>query len=208
MWRWMRGRQVQSVMLDLFQHPATNFAAGGELDPGTISGCRSSSGASARRQRERAPRALPRRAVDGDVAAHSPGEPAGDVEAEAGAARLGRIDPLELLEDPDLILGRDALALVGDDERREVAFAVAADPHLAAFGRVADRVGEEVDDDLQRPAEIAPGGQALAARGSVDPHLPLPRADGEQAGGPAGDVGQVDLLPFGMERSEEHTSEL
>src|SRR3982751_4652997 len=54
-------------------------------------------------------------AVDGDVAGHEAGQAAGDVEAEAGAAGLGRVDALEAVEDPFLVLRGDALALVGDD---------------------------------------------------------------------------------------------
>src|SRR5947209_11539952 len=77
-------------------------------------------------------------AVDLEVAPHGAGEAAGDVEAEAGAPRLRRLQPLELVEDARLVLGRDALALIADDERAEILLAVGADPHLSAFGRMAD----------------------------------------------------------------------
>src|SRR3954464_10711250 len=96
------------------------------------------SGFAACRQGEGEAGALAGGAVDGDVAGHEAGEAAGDVEAEAGAAGLGRVDALEAVEDPFLVLRGDALALVGDDDRGKVPFPLGAQPDLAAFGRVAD----------------------------------------------------------------------
>src|SRR5437868_15494228 len=89
------------------------------------------------RQGEGEAGALPWRAVDADVAAHGAGEAAGDVEAEAGAARLGGIDPLELVEDAILVFLGNAAALVGDDDRGEIVFLLGAHPDLAVLGRVA-----------------------------------------------------------------------
>src|SRR3954463_5163144 len=100
------------------------------------------------RQSEGEAGARARRAVDGDVAAHEAGEAAGDVEAEAGAAWLARVDPLEAGENPIVVRFGNALALVGDDDRGKVTFPLATQPDLAALRRVADRVGDEVHHHL------------------------------------------------------------
>ena len=104
-----------------------------------------------------------------------------------------------LLEDPLLVLLGDALALVGDDDRGEIAFPLGAQPDLAALGRVADRVGDQVHHDLQRAGEIAGRGQRLVGAGRVDADAAIGGAHREQAGGAAGDVGEVDRLGLGPE---------
>jgi hypothetical protein len=98
-------------------------------------------------------RARPARgAVDGDVAAHESCETAGDIEPKAGAAGLARIDALEAVEYPLLIFLGDALALVRNDDRGKVPFPLGAQPDLAALGRIADRVGDQVHHDLEAHA--------------------------------------------------------
>src|ERR1700754_4222335 len=73
------------------------------IGPTPLPGDPIASACASQRQGEGEAGALPRGAVDADVAAHGPGEPAGDVEAEAGAAGLGRVDALELVEDAVLV---------------------------------------------------------------------------------------------------------
>ena len=64
---------------------------------------------------------------------------------------------------------------------------------------MADGVGEEVHHHLQRALELAGGEQGVARRRSVDAQAAAGGADAEQAGGAAGDVGEVDLLRLGAE---------
>src|SRR3954447_16244413 len=74
---------------------------------------------SGERQLERELRAPAGLGVDPDPALHALDELAGDVEAETGAAdalRHVRVEPVELVEDPVVLLGRDPEALVGDAE--------------------------------------------------------------------------------------------
>src|ERR1044072_830226 len=132
------------------------------------------------RQCEGEPGALAGRGIARDVAAQEAGEAPRDVEAEAGAAGLAGIDPLEALEDPLLILFGDAPALVGDDERGEVPFPLGPEPDLAALGRVAHGVGDEVHHHLERAGESAGRGQALAEAGAVDGDSRVSGADAEQ----------------------------
>ena len=77
------------------------------------------------------PGTLPRRAVDGDVAAHRPRELARDIQAKAAATGFGRVDTLELFKDARLIRRIDALAHVGDDDDRGIAVAFGAQPDHA-----------------------------------------------------------------------------
>ena len=134
-----------------------------------------------------------------DVAAHGAGEAAGDVEAEAGAARLARVDPLELVEDPVLILGAMPLPWSATMTAARSPSRSVPDPDLAALGRVADRVGDEVHQHLQRAGEVAGRGQGLAGAGRDRCGRAVGGADGEQAGGAAGEVGEVDRLALGPE---------
>src|SRR5919201_940336 len=69
---------------------------------------------------EREGRALPRLRLDRDPAVHPLNELATDVQAEPAAADavgLRRVEPVELLEDPLVLVGRDADPLVGDRDR-------------------------------------------------------------------------------------------
>ena len=109
------------------------------------------------------------------------------------------IDPLEAVEDPLLVLLGDALALIGDDDRGEIPFPLGAQPDLAALGRVADGVGDQVHHDLERAGEVAGRRQGLALARAVDRDIAVGGAHAQQAGGAAGDVGEVDRLGLGAE---------
>src|SRR5688572_18140906 len=78
-------------------------------------------------------RALARRALHADATAERGGQLAADRQAQARAlaAALGRV---EGLEDARQILGRDAVAVVADDEALAVALALRRDADLAAVG--------------------------------------------------------------------------
>src|SRR5579862_1806411 len=104
---------------------------------------------------ERRARAVARR--DGELATHLAHELAADVETEPRAAdAVGhiRIEPVELLEDPSLLLERDADARVGDLEDAGVAVAVEAYVDRPAVGRVLDRVVEQVRDYLTETVRV------------------------------------------------------
>src|SRR5437868_7469701 len=109
------------------------------------------SGADHPRQRHRERRAGPPAGAHGEHPAHLLDDLARDVQAEPGAAdaagHLG-VEPIELLEDPCLLGGRDAEALVLDVDAHAVWPVDDAHLDLAPAGRVLDRVLDEVDDDL------------------------------------------------------------
>ena len=97
-----------------------------------------------------------------DVAAVQVDDPAGDGEAEAGAAvarRARRVEPVEALEDAGRVGFGDAGALVEDLDHD--AAVVAAGAHLdgAAARGVAHRVLEQVGDDLVHALGVAVGGE-------------------------------------------------
>src|SRR5690606_38006598 len=117
-----------------------------------------------------------------------------DVEAEAGAAVAGPAEPLELLEQERLLLLGQALALVGDRDPRTPVVALDADPYLRIRRRVTDGIAQKVEQDLQHAAELADRGGALAGLGCIDRDAALARTDAEDAGGTAGDVGEVDTV--------------
>ena len=68
----------------------------------------------------------------------------------------------------------------------EVAFPLNAQPDLAAVRRVADRIADQVDEDLQGAGEVAGGGHRALIR-AVDGDAFVGGAHIEQAGGAAGE---------------------
>src|SRR3954464_4213071 len=102
-------------------------------------------------------RALADLGGDGDRAAVQLDDLARDREAKAGAALLARagvVDLLELVEDPLLVLGRDAEAGVDDRQLVELAVAPALDLDLAVV-RELDGVAHQVQQYLAEAARIA-----------------------------------------------------
>ena len=107
--------------------------------------------------------APPRLALDGQVPAHQPREAPADGEAEPGAAVAARGRAVGLgegLEEPRLLLGRDADAGVADGEAQgQLAVRLRRprrlDPHehLAA-ARELERVADEVRHDLAKPQRV------------------------------------------------------
>src|SRR5690606_18197717 len=109
-------------------------------------------------------RALPRCALQGDVAAQHLDQLAGDGQPQAGAAEAptgGAVDLLEGLEDP-LVLGRvDADAAVADDELQGLALlvqgyrrAVYGQLHFAVLGEL-EGIGQQVAQDLLQAPAVA-----------------------------------------------------
>src|SRR5689334_23606932 len=88
-------------------------------------------------------------ALDGDVAAHHPGEPAGEGETETDALARPVVPP-ELTEDVEdrlVMLARNAGAGVGDPDRHPFTVeACRGEADLAVLGELL-RVGEQVLDD-------------------------------------------------------------
>src|SRR6266542_7130778 len=96
-----------------------------------------------RRQLEQEGRALVVLRLDPDAAAHSADQLLADVEPEPGAPHAAhhvRVDAVELLEDPLLLLGRDSEALVANVEADVRASWLRADLDPTPVGRVLDRV--------------------------------------------------------------------
>src|SRR3546814_321339 len=114
-----------------------------------------------RGQAQGKPCPLPRRAIDRQLAVHRPRQPARDIEAEPRSAAIGAPQPFKFLEHDRLLLGVDPLPLVGNRHRRAVAVAVDADPYLRIFGRIADRIAEQVEQHLQHAPELARRGRPV-----------------------------------------------
>src|SRR4029079_1261762 len=110
-----------------------------------------------RRQREREGAALPELAVHPDAPPVELDEALRQGQPQAGAVTLllagGGL--LELLEDPRLILGRDARPRVGDGDPQLAILPGGTDGHGATRGRELDRVGEQVERYLPDPALVA-----------------------------------------------------
>src|SRR5256714_15658158 len=130
------------------------------------------------RQLDREGGAAARRRLHQDTAFHPLDELAADVQAEAAAAdavRLRRVEAVELLEDPLVLLGRDAGSLVADRDRDRPL--VRPDAHLgAAVARgVLDRILDQVVEHLAQAAGVGVdgadvlGGDELDLRALADP---------------------------------------
>ena len=109
------------------------------------------------------------RVDEADGAAVQGGDPAGDGQAQAGAAG-GRAAGIvgqgaEALEGPLAVGGRHSRAVVGDLEAPAVAVEPGVDPDRAALGTVAHGVVEQVDHQLAQPGPVGPDGQPV---GDVD----------------------------------------
>src|SRR5881397_2127556 len=96
-------------------------------------------------------------ARESDAAAVGLDDAARDREAETGAgeAALARLGPEELREDPRLVLGRDADALVPHLDPDGAVVECAADLDHAALRRVLDGIGEQVRVDLREAVGVA-----------------------------------------------------
>src|SRR4029077_5318535 len=95
-----------------------------------------------------------------DAAVHLLHELSADVQPEprpADAAREVRVDPVELLEDPLELAGRDAEALVLHLEADPRPRALAPDLDPAAVRRVLDGVLDEVEQPLLHPPGVPDG---------------------------------------------------
>src|SRR5215469_8824055 len=102
--------------------------------------------------------ALAGRAQDFDLGAVGRADRLDDGEPESRAALLARardIDTVEALEHVRQCLGRDADAVVGDIENREVAFAPHRQAYLAPARGVLDGVVEQIDDHLLQARPVA-----------------------------------------------------
>src|SRR6476661_9535805 len=89
--------------------------------------------------------------ADREGAAHPHDELARDEEPEpatADAAREGRVEPVELLEDPLLLALRDSESLVAHGEACPAGASGKLDRHLPTVRRILDRVVEQVDEHL------------------------------------------------------------
>src|SRR5919201_2220829 len=132
--------------------------------------------------------------IDPDRAAAELDELLHDCETDAGAtarAITRLLDAVEALEDMRQISGWDLLAGVGDADEGAVARGLSGDRHPTAFRRVADRVLQQVREDLRevirvraRPhvsRHVHGDGDAAAIelrQGEVDGHLDgLPEID-------------------------------
>ncbi len=66
----------------------------------------------------------------------------------AGVSAPCLIDPVEPFKDTAHFFRRDADAVIFDDQIRAVRSLLDGDLDLAAFRRVVDRIGDEIQDDL------------------------------------------------------------
>src|SRR5205085_10711855 len=98
---------------------------------------------------------------------------------EARTAIAAAAEALELLENPRLICFGQARPLVGDDHAGAPCFLLEPDPYLRVLGRIADRVGDQVDQHLQHATEFGDRWQALAIARRVEHDALVARADAE-----------------------------
>src|SRR5215211_8980825 len=104
-----------------------------------------------------------------DLPAHPFDELATDVEAKAGSADAldhVRIEPVELLEDPALLVGWDPHSLVGDAEEHAALGRVDSQLDPSPVRRVLDGVLHEVHEHLPRPVLV--GSDERHVFGDVD----------------------------------------
>ena len=87
------------------------------------------------------------------MATHGASQAAGNGETEAGAAAF--LEPLELLENTLMVRLGYALALVGDAGFAKPVAPGQFERDQTIFGRVANRVAAEVDEDLDDPSPVA-----------------------------------------------------
>ena len=77
-----------------------------------------------------------------------------DIQAETRPPVTAAAKALELLEHAFLLVFAQPVALIGDGNQRPVADPVEADPYLAVGRRIADRIADEIEQDLQHAPEF------------------------------------------------------
>jgi hypothetical protein len=111
--------------------------------------------------------APPDHALGGQAPAHRLDQPLGQGQAHAGALDLGLLDPeaVERLEQPGHLVGRDAVAVVGDHDRHPaLGRRPAGDADVAPMAAVLDGVGGQVQQHLLEPLVVGLDGPAAVAR--------------------------------------------
>src|SRR5688572_1573790 len=94
-----------------------------------------------------------------------------------GDSARRRVSPEELREDAVVLLLRDADALVAHADAHDGVVAFTGDLDHAAVGRVLDRIGEQVAEDLREPARIAEDGQRFGRQAQLELVLRVLRPD-------------------------------
>src|SRR5438067_13789698 len=123
------------------------------------------------RQAEGDRRPLPRLRKQLDAAAMRLDELPGERQAEAERRLPALCGAVEAVEDPRLVRGRDAAAIVRDRDRRLAFRADPVDEDAAAIARVGNRVPEHVVERLAEALAVAGDGAEapLQLHGEVDP---------------------------------------
>src|SRR4051812_33362826 len=141
-------------------------------------------------------RAFARRRFNRERSVQPVDDLAADVEAEPGAtdaaAHLG-IEPVELLEDPLLLRGRDPDSLVDDVDLRGVIRARDEDVDASAFRGVLHRVLHEIHNDLAEKRLVGLDDDRLCRR-LQDDEVSVERAQARRFCDGAAEVTDVDLL--------------
>ena len=100
-------------------------------------------------------------AVCPDVAVVGPYQRAGDGQpdsAATGCPAAGRVGAIEAFEHVRQMFGRDAVTVVGDRHLNRTAPAGHRDLHVAAWGGVPQRIGEQVVEHFSQPVAVASKG--------------------------------------------------
>jgi hypothetical protein len=99
---------------------------------------------------------------------------------------------LELVEDARLFLTAQPRPLIRDGDAGKAFIARQVDDDGRSFRAVADGIADQIQEDLQHPAEFCHGGQRHLMRGSADRDVLFARAHGQDARRAPRCIGQID----------------
>ena len=82
--------------------------------------------------------------------------------------------------------------MVGDGNHRYICCRIEAHPHTAIFRRIADRIADQVEQDLQYSPKFGYGELTLALRRRVKFDTTFPCSDTQNAAGLSRNIAQID----------------